>query len=147
MRSLVPDVRRTCDGSTKHTNGGIEMTNEPDEQHDNWRTAPEEHTTNEPLQQEAEWELAIQVPYDETEKLATTIIYAVAETEGVGPQDIESPPLYDVVDTEALEATHFGTGWAMSRRDSRCSTEFTYRGLRIVVRSSGWILVYERADG
>lgn len=97
---------------------------------------------------DADWEVSVQVPYDPTEDddLATAVVYAVAEAEGIGPGDVKSPPLYDVVDAAALEEAIFGSGSASASRDDVRSTEFLYRGHRVVVRGDGWVVVHGRGD-
>lgn len=95
----------------------------------------------------AEWEVVVQAPYEpgRDDGLTTTIVYAIAEAEGVAPADVKSPPLYDVVDTAALEAAFFRNDGPSAAGTDVCSTEFMYRGFRIVVRSDGWVFVYGRA--
>ncbi|WP_224338151.1 HalOD1 output domain-containing protein [Haloprofundus halobius] len=113
------------------------MTNAPEDQPNDRRTATNEFRTTENVPEDAEWEVVTQVPYDSSESdgLTTTIIYAVAEAEDVSPSDIKQPPLYEVVDTAALESALFGSG--SSIQTSQCSTEFMYRGHRIVVQTNG----------
>lgn len=142
---------RTLAGVTtagrKSTHGGTVMTDEPNESHDDQRTATNEYTSHEPVSQETAWELVTQSPYDEDAgELTTTIVDAVAEAEGVSPQDVKSPPLYDVVDTAALEAAYVGPGGDTHTNDPSLFTEFLYRGFRVVVRSDGWVLVYRRDE-
>jgi len=78
--------------------------------------------------------------------LTTTIISAVADAEGADPMDITSPPLYDVLDTAALEAAFFQSEDRRHSRDENASTEFLYRAYRIVVQSDGWVRVYEERE-
>lgn len=96
----------------------------------------------------AEWELAAQNPIDEHPEgsLTTTIVSAVAEAEGVSAVDIKEPPLFEVVDTAALEAAFFGSDETSRTGDYDSTTEFMYRDHRVVVRSDGWVLVYDRVD-
>lgn len=96
----------------------------------------------------AEWDVAAQAPYEPSgdHGLTTTIVYAVAEAEGVDPGDVKSPPLYAVVDTAALEAAFFGPDGPAGDGDDVVSTEFMFRGFRIVVGSDGWVFVYERSE-
>lgn len=70
----------------------------------------------------------------------------VAEREGVDPTDL-SPPLYDVVDTEALEALFRSTDGAES--GDRVRVEFPYGGYDVRVDGSGAVRVTKssrRAD-
>lgn len=48
-----------------------------------------------------------------------------------------------MVDVAALEAALFGSSTINRRDDGNPSVEFMYRGRRIVVRSDGWVQVYE----
>lgn len=90
------------------------------------------------------WQLEIQVPFDEDEShdLTSAIIVAVAETEGVAPSEVKIPPLYDVVDVAALEAAFFGPSTNKVSDHEHRLAEFMYRGHRIVVRSDAWVQVY-----
>jgi hypothetical protein len=79
--------------------------------------------------------------HDEPHDLTTTIIFAVADAEGVAPSEIKTPPLYDYVDTVAVEEALFGPA---RRRHNHTGTEsltFSYRGHDITVRSDGWVFV------
>ena len=82
--------------------------------------------------------------------LIVRIVERIAEREGVDPIEL-SPPLHDVVDTEALEslfASDAPTG-------ANASVTFTYRGYTVRVDGSGAVHVDEspsetvvrRADG
>lgn len=97
---------------------------------------------------EAEWEVVAQAHYDpsEADGLTETIVYAIAEAESVSPTDVTGRPLYDVVDTAALEAAFFSGGTDSSTDEPRSLTEFMFRGFRVLVRSDGWVLVYRRLD-
>jgi hypothetical protein len=79
--------------------------------------------------------------HDEQHDLTTTIIFAVADAEGVDPVEIKTPPLYDYVDAVAVEEALFGPA---RRRQNHTGTEaiaFSYRGHDITVRSDGWVSV------
>lgn len=97
---------------------------------------------------DAEWEAVVQVPHEPSEgyDLTTTVVYAVAEAEGVAPGDVKSPPLYDVVDAAALDAALFSSDGPPDAGDDVRSTDFMYRGHRVVVRGDGWVVVYGRGD-
>lgn len=101
------------------------------------------------MPQDATWNLVEQNPFDpETaDGLTTTIVYAIADAEGIAPRHLKHPPLFDVVDTAALEDAFFGNHTNGRSHDPNSSTEFMYRDYRIVVRSDGWVQVYERDEG
>ncbi|SEH14714.1 hypothetical protein SAMN04487967_1733 [Natronorubrum sediminis] len=84
--------------------------------------------------------------YDEPHDLTTTIIFAVADAEGVDPPNIKTPPLYDHVDTVAVEEALFGPVRTRQNHDGTESITFSYRDHEIVVRSDGWVFV-RSADG
>ncbi|MFC7137965.1 HalOD1 output domain-containing protein [Halobaculum litoreum] len=111
--------------------------------------ATREHgATGESVPQDVAWTLADQRLFDPAsgDGLTTVIVYAVADAEGIAPKHLKHPPLFDVVDTAALEAAFFGNHANDRSHDPNSSTEFMYRGYRVVVRSDGWVQVYERAD-
>lgn len=105
-------------------------------------------TNGESVPQNAEWDLVEQKPFEleDTDGLTTTIVYAVAEAEGIAPRHLKHPPLFEVVDTAALEAAFFGNHTNGRSHDPNSSTEFMYRDYRVVVRSDGWVQVYERNE-
>ena len=80
-------------------------------------------------------------------ELTTAIVYAIAEAEGIHPLDLKSPPLYDVIDAPALEATFFGPKAAGRHRHGVGTVEFQYLEYLVTVRSDGWIRVYEETSG
>lgn len=120
------------------------MNNAPDDQTDDRQIATDDFQTGEDVPTDAEWELLSQVPYDpaDSDGLTTTIVYAVADADGVSPSDIRDPPLYEVIDTAALEAALFGPRSGVRAR--QCSTEFMYQGYRIEVQTDGWVRVHEQ---
>lgn len=120
------------------------MKEAPDDQTDDRRTAIDDFQT-EDLPPDAEWELITQVPCDpsESDGLTTAIVYAVADAEGISASDVKQPPLYEVIDTTALEAALFGS--ETGHRASQCTTEFMYHGYRVTIQSDGWVLVHDRA--
>lgn len=78
---------------------------------------------------------------DEEGDLTTAVVTTIAAAENVHPTDLDSPPLYDVVDAPAIQQSLFGP-----ERNGRCdtgSTEFRYDQYLVKVRSDGWIQVYE----
>lgn len=66
-----------------------------------------------------------------------SVIKAVAEAEGCDPLD--SPPLYEVLDPDALDALFRGCG--------SCRVGFEYAGYEVVVRSNGRVVVREGESG
>lgn len=122
------------------------MTDTSDDQSDDSRSTTSESQIGESVPEDTEWDVVAQQPFDTSGSsgLTPTIISAVAEAEDVSPRDVKEPRLYDVVDTAALEAALFGSESKV--RTSQGSTEFMYRGYRVVVRTDGWVLVTERAD-
>jgi hypothetical protein len=88
-------------------------------------------------------ETDVQTHYDpdEPHDLTTTIIFAVADAEGVDPPEIKTPPLYDYVDTVAVEEALFGPARRRQNHRRRESLTFNYRGHEITVRSDGWVFV------
>ncbi len=103
--------------------------------------------TGESVPQDIGWNLLEQRAFDveSGDGLTTTIVYAVADAEGIEPKHLKHPPLFDVVDTAALEAAFFGNHGNGRSHDPNSSTEFMYRDYRVVVRSDGWVQVYERS--
>jgi hypothetical protein len=94
---------------------------------------------------ETEWRVVEQRAYERAEgdDLTTVIVGAVAAAEGVDITAVRSPPLFEVVDTAAVENGFFGPRVAGERRDSVGTVEFEYRGFRVTVRSDGWVQVAE----
>ncbi len=66
--------------------------------------------------------------------LSQTIVEAVAETEGIAPEAL-TPPLYDVVDPEALGNLFTATG--RNRRSAGGRVRFTYHGHDVTVWADG----------
>lgn len=89
------------------------------------------------------WVQVHQSHYDPTGdgEFVATLVSAVADAKGVDPLDYrEMPPLYDSFDTEALEEALFRHPWV----DEGIGTmTFGYNGYRVVLRSDGWMFVYE----
>lgn len=96
----------------------------------------------------SEWTLAVQVPFDESgsHDLTSAIVAAVAEAEGVRPTEVKEPPLYEVLDVAALEASFFGSPTIGRESDAHRAVEFLYRGHRVVVRSDAWVQIYDVTD-
>lgn len=79
-------------------------------------------------------------------ELTTTIIYAIAEAEGVSPSEVKSPPLYESVDAPAIEDTFFGPDVAARSRQGVGTVEFQYTDYLVKVQSDGWVRVYEPTE-
>ena len=124
------------------------MGNSHDDSGEDGGDGTEESETGQHVPRDAEWEHVVQKPVDLSEYggLTPTIVTAVAEAEGVSPMEVQSPPLYEVLDTAALEAALFPAGRSEHVPEGNVSTEFMYRGYRITVRSDGWVRVCERRD-
>lgn len=128
--------------------GVITMEDEPDDRSDARMTDTDVPASDGRGPREAEWVQVSQAPFDEgsSDELAVTIIELVADAEGISPRDVKSPPLYDTVDAAALEAAYFGPERRVQAGESTASTEFLYRGFRIVVQSNGWVRLYEQVE-
>ena len=82
--------------------------------------------------------------YDPSEwgGLTEAIVYAIAEARDVDPSEVKNPPLFTVIDAEALEETFFGPEVAGVPRQGNGIVEFWYTDYLVKVRSDGWILVF-----
>ena len=74
--------------------------------------------------------------FDGVVPVYTAIVEAVAETKGVDPLSLE-PPLYDVLDPEALDALCDST----TRCQSPVHVEFVYSDCTVTVAPGGTIVV------
>jgi hypothetical protein len=74
---------------------------------------------------------------------STAVIEAIAEHEGREPMDLEQP-LYEVIDTDALDAI-IGDGGAGSPL-ADVSVEFSYNGCRVHVSDDGSVEVTSRSS-
>ena len=92
-----------------------------------------------------QWTPAAQRHFDPSADadLANTIVYTLADADAVSPVNLEGPPLYEMVDAEAIQYTLFGEEVAGASRQGTGSIEFRYREYLVKVRSDGWIQVYE----
>ncbi|WP_458205251.1 HalOD1 output domain-containing protein [Haladaptatus sp. NG-SE-30] len=99
------------------------------------------------VSEESEWNLVQQAQYDQDGRhdLTTTIISAIADAEGVSLTEVDKPILYECVDVTALEDAFFGPYVEGHSRDSVSTAEFEYGDYRVVIKSDGWISVYERS--
>lgn len=76
---------------------------------------------------------------DESDHVSVAIVEAVAEAEGVQPAEL-TPPLYDVVDTDALDRLFAPNS---QRQLTEGTTRFTYNGYTVTVEADGEIRVEE----
>ena len=100
------------------------------------------------LGQEAHWQHVAQRLYEPArdDELAAAITFVIADAEGVAPTELNSPPLYDVIDADGIERAFFGSGTSGSARNGTGSVEFRYARYLVNVRSVGWIHVFEPID-
>lgn len=68
--------------------------------------------------------------------LGSTITGVVAGAEGISPESLEGPPLYDRIDAEHLEKALFTPGTDGSRETA---VSFSYHGYRVHVRGDGYV--------
>jgi hypothetical protein len=104
--------------------------------------------TNHDRSTETEDRLAIaERQYDPTASgdLATEVVLTVAEAVGVDPQDFRSVPLYESVDTEAVEGLFFDAE-STEAGPAVGSVEFSYADHRVRIESDGWITVFDTED-
>ena len=94
---------------------------------------------------EPSWTQLAQRRYDpdECRELATAVIFALAEAKGVSPTDMKSPLLYEVADVAAIEEMFFGPDIPETARQGIETVEFYFADYLVVVRSDGWIQVYD----
>ncbi|PSQ08016.1 hypothetical protein BRC97_01135 [Halobacteriales archaeon QS_6_71_20] len=83
---------------------------------------------------------------DGQRELTTTIVYTIAEAEGVSPCEVKSPPLYESVDVPAIENAFFGPDISDESRQGVGTVEFQYADYLVKVRSDGWVQVYEPSE-
>jgi len=76
------------------------------------------------------------------ETVSQSVVEAVADAEDVAPEDL-APPLYEVIDPDALGRLFTSTG-SSSRSSGR--VDFTYIGHHVTVRGDGTVSVDE-TDG
>lgn len=100
------------------------------------------------LDSDTHWHQAAQRCYepDRDGGLTTTIVYAIADAEGVSPSEVKSPPLYDSVDVAGIEQTFFGLDSSEQRRQGTGTVEFRYTKYLVKVRSDGWVQVFEPSE-
>lgn len=97
------------------------------------------------LGQDAHWQQVAQRRYDpdQDDDLTTAIVFAIADSEGVPPIELNSLPLYDVIDVDWIEQAFFGFRTGGNARNGTGSIEFRYTKYLVNVRADGWIHVYE----
>lgn len=78
---------------------------------------------------------------DEVGDVSTRVLEAVAEANGTSPIEL-SPPLYEVIDPDALNAL-FRSG---RRSESDLEVTFEYQGLEVTVADDGCIGVDKRRN-
>jgi len=115
---------------TRNDDGGIGSEDDPTLDHDD------------------HWKQVVQRHYDPAQdgELTTAIIFAIADAEGSSPDEIKSPPLYEVINVPAIERSLLGSGTRDESRQSTGTLEFRYTDYLIKVRSDGWIQVYETIE-
>lgn len=74
--------------------------------------------------------------------LTTELVFAIADARGVDPDEVRSPPLYDSVDTVALENLFFGEFGTANDSMRTLRLEFSYAEFVVRVESDGTIKVY-----
>ena len=91
------------------------------------------------------WTVEARANFDPTKsgELTTVIIEAIAAAEGVSITEMLSPPLYEVVDIEAMEVALFGRP-GLSRDGTASAVEFPYEEYKVSVVSDGWVTVFRR---
>jgi hypothetical protein len=91
------------------------------------------------------WRQVAQRPFDPAagESLTVVVVSTIADAMGVEPIEVQSPPLFDVVDIAALEDAYFANGKTTEGRDSTGSATFKYNDYLVAVRSDGWVQVSE----
>lgn len=76
--------------------------------------------------------------------LGTTVVRVVAEAEGVPPESVDDPPLFDRIDVDHLRKAMFGSETA---GDRETTVTVPYRGHRVHVRGDGYVCVADAAGG
>jgi len=70
--------------------------------------------------------------HDADKQISIDVIEAIAEQTGTDPQTME-PPLYEVVDTDALDTLY--------ERETTATVEFQYDGHDVVIDGDGTVTV------
>lgn len=74
------------------------------------------------------------------EKPSRTVVQLIADLEDTSPANL-SPPLYSVVDPDALDALFHASKTGES--DTERYLQFTYRGYEVGVRNDGHVAISE----
>ena len=116
---------------------------EPDDE-----AVPDHRTGGEPQEEidTSQWVQVNQASYDPESdgELVTVLVQAIADAKDVDPLDsAEMPPLYESLDTAALEDTFFGPPGAERAPQDGGIVTFHYTGYKVALRADGWIFVYE----
>jgi hypothetical protein len=93
-------------------------------------------------------QLLAQQHYDQEDRvsLSTVVLTAIADARGVDAVDVREPVLHDVVDVEAVESLLFSTSTNGDRDRTDGAVTFEYDRTEVVVRSNGWVQLYDDAD-
>lgn len=78
-----------------------------------------------------------EVAYDGSDPVYTAVVEAVAAEKGVDPLSLE-PPLYDVLDPEALDSLYESP---TTRQETPLRISFTYADCTVTVQNDGRITV------
>lgn len=100
------------------------------------------------LDDNTHWQQAAQRLYepDRDGGLTTAVVFALADAGDVSPNEVKSPPLYEVVDVAGIEQAFFGADNGEQSRQGTGTVEFRYNAYLVKVRSDGWIQVYEPSE-
>ncbi len=100
------------------------------------------------LTQDIEWQQAAQRMYepDRDGELTKAIVFALADADGVPPNELKSPPLYEMIDVPAIEKVFFRSTSTEFNRQVTGVIEFRYIEYLVNVRSDGRISVYEQRE-
>lgn len=82
----------------------------------------------------------VETAIGEHASVSQSVVEAVAEAKGAAPENL-TPPLYDVIDPDALDQLFTATTTA-GRMDGR--VVFDYDGYEIVVSGDGYVAVHEQ---
>lgn len=95
----------------------------------------------------AERPLVAQTRYERERdgELGTAIVLAIVEAEGVAATEL--PPLYGVVNVDALEQLLFGSHHGTGPKTSDGTVRFRYTDYLVRVDGDGWIQVYGPPGG
>lgn len=97
------------------------------------------------LSRDGIWRQLTQQHYDpdRDSELTTVVIFAIAEAKNIPPDEVKSPPLYEVINVAGVEAAFFSSEAQASSRDGTGTVQFRYTDLLVKIRSDGWIQIYQ----